>query len=97
MPSYRVTMTIGLLHRGVNPSTVLPAAGAAAAELTEVEAQDLTVVAGQPRIVVRYVAEHDDQARDVAGRVIGEVTGLAQVSASVVTRREGARWLPVTA
>jgi len=94
MPSYRVTLTIGLLRPGVQPQQVLPAAAGAAAELTRVEARDLAVVAGEARITVRYLADHDEMARDVAGRVAGEVTGLAGVSRTAITRREGTRWVP---
>lgn len=95
MPSYRVILVVGRLTPGTAPQQVLPAAAAAAAELTRVEAQDLAVVAGEPRITVRYQAEDDGQAFDVAGRVVGEVTGLAAVPRSVVTRREGGRWVPI--
>ena len=44
MPSYRVIMTIGALQPGVRPDAVLPAAAAAAAERTTVEASDLATV-----------------------------------------------------
>lgn len=95
MPSYRVILVVGRLLPGVRPEQVLPAAADAAAELTRVEARDLAVVSGEPRITVRFLADDDAGAFQVAGRVVGEVTGLAAVPRSVVTRREGTRWIPV--
>ena len=44
MPSYRVTLAVGLLHPGADPEAVLPAAAAAARALTTVEAYDVGVV-----------------------------------------------------
>jgi hypothetical protein len=93
--SYRVTLIVGRLRPGATPEQVLPAAADAAAELARVEARDLEVVAGEARIVVRFLADDDAHARSVAGRVVGEVSGLATVPASVITRREGSRWVPV--
>lgn len=95
MPSYRVTLTVGPLRPGVHPEQVLPAATGAAAELATVEFSDVAVVAGEARITVRYLADDDGLAEDVAGRVAGQVTGLAQVSSVVVTRRWGNRWRPL--
>lgn len=95
VPSYRVTLTVGLLRPGVHPEQVLPAAAAAAAELATVEFSDVAVVAGEARITVRYQADDDALAEGVAGRVAGHVTGLAQVPSVVVTRRWGNRWRPL--
>lgn len=95
MPSYRVTLVVGVLHPGVDPAAVLPAAGDAARELTKVEAQDVAVVAGEARVVVRYLALGDPGAQTVARRVRERVGGLAEVRRAAVDRRAGARWLPV--
>lgn len=95
MPSYRVTLTVGLLRPGTRPEAVLPAAADAAAELATVEHKDVSVVSGEARITVRYLVADDDAARDVAGRVVGQVTCLAAVPKAVVTRRWGNRWHPL--
>lgn len=95
MPSYRVTLGVGLLHPGVDPATLLPAAADAARALTKVEAQDVAVVAGEARVVVRYLAADDDVAARVGRRVAHRARELAQVHRASVARRSGPRWIPV--
>ncbi|MGV8896415.1 MAG: hypothetical protein ACOH10_06540 [Rhodoglobus sp.] len=92
MPSYRVTMAIGALTAGVAPDSVLPAAKAAALELVVVEAVDLHVVSGQARIVVRFTADDDDIAAQVAQHVASVTGTLAGVESWHATVRNGARW-----
>jgi hypothetical protein len=93
--SYRVVLVVGLLHPGVDPAAVLPAAAATAQAVTKVEARDLAVVAGEARVVVRYLASDDDAARRIGDRVHARVRELAQVPRATVDRRAGPRWLPV--
>lgn len=57
MPSYRVIVSVGALRAGVAPQAVEPAAAAAAAERTVVEASSVDVVAREARLTVRFVAE----------------------------------------
>jgi hypothetical protein len=95
VPSYRVTLVVGVLHPGVDPAAVLPAAADAARVLTKVEAQDVAVVAGEARVVVRYLALGDTGARTVASRVADEVRALAQVRRADLDRRDGGRWTPL--
>ena len=92
MPSYRISLTIGLLRPGVEPAAVLPAAAAAARERTIVESYDVAVVRGEARVTVRFTADHSDDALDIARRVRATVTTLAEVSAPSLSRRYGARW-----
>jgi hypothetical protein len=93
--SYRVVLAVGLLRPGVDPADVLPAAAAAAQAVTEVEARDLAVVAGEARVVVRYLASDDAAARRIGDRVHARVRELAQVDRVTVDRRDGPRWWPV--
>jgi hypothetical protein len=95
--SYRVTLAVGLLHPGTDPAAVLPAAADAARAVTKVEAQDLAVVAGEARVVVRYLAADDDAAARIGRRVGARVRSLADVTRATVSRRSGPRWLPVPA
>jgi hypothetical protein len=95
VPSYRVTLAVGLLHPGVDPAAVLPAAADAARELTKVEAQDVAVVAGEARVVVRYLALGDPGATTIGRRVTERVRDLAEVRSAAVDRRDGPRWTPV--
>lgn len=92
MPTYRITLAVGRLARGVAPETVLPAAADAARARVTVEASDLAVVRGEARVTVRYTADDDGQAVDVARRVRAIVSGLANVSSPVLSRRYGSRW-----
>ena len=90
MPSYRVRLVPGLLHRGTDPATVLPAAIRAADEHTTVE-----VVRGRPRITVRYESPDDLTAAHVGRAVVARVGDLVVVETSRVTRRFGNRWYPM--
>lgn|GEM_PF-249022 len=96
VPSYRVTLGVGLLLPGVDPAALLPAAADAARALTEVEAQDVAVVAGEARVVVRYLAGDDESAARIGRRVAHRARAFAQVRRAAVARRSGPRWVPVT-
>lgn len=95
MPSYRVRLVPGVLHRGVDPADVLPTAVEAARDLTTVEAGTVEVVRGQPRVTVRYEAPDDLAAAGVGRAVVGRVGELVVVETSRVTRRSGHRWYPL--
>ncbi|WP_414172426.1 hypothetical protein [Clavibacter tessellarius] len=69
MPSYRIAMTVGALRAGADPSDVLPAAARVAAEHATLEANDIQVVRGEPRLTVRFTADDDAMAERVAGAV----------------------------
>ena len=95
MPDYRVTMTIGALRAGVAPAAVLPAAKAAAAELTMVEAADLTVVAGVARIVIRFESDDAELANQIADYVVTVTRDSVEVPLFAVTERSRGRWFSV--
>jgi len=95
MPSYRITVTIGALNPGVEPPSVLPSAARAAEELTTVEASDLGIVSGMPRITVRFTGDDAENARHIAQHVLETVSTLAQPLASTVTERVKGRWLVI--
>lgn len=95
MPSYRVTMELGVLHRGVDPADVLPAAVATARELTAVEAGTVEVRRGRALVTVRFEAADDLAASGVGRSVVQRVDELVVVESSRTTRRFGARWFPL--
>lgn len=97
MPSYRVTMTVGMLKAGVAPDRVLPTAKAAAAELTSVEASDLGIVAGSPRITIRYTADDAELAAQLGRHIAATTAEVADVLAWKVTERVKGRWYVVPA
>lgn len=95
MPSYRVRLVPGLMHPGVDPADVLPAAMEAGREFTAVEAGAIDIVAGNPVLTVRFEAPDDATAVAIGRSVVVRVESLAEVEASRVRRRYGARWYPV--
>ena len=95
MTSYSVIMTIGALQPGVRPDAVLPAAAAAAAERTTVEASDLAVVAGSARATVRFTADDGTAALAIGDHVVAQTRLVAAPVTWLVTERVKGRWLPV--
>jgi hypothetical protein len=95
MPSYRVTMTIGALRAGTRPESVLPAATRAAGEFTTVEASDLAIVSGMPRITVRFTADDAVRALRIGEHVVASTSSIAEVLAWKVTERVKGRWYVV--
>jgi len=93
--SYRVSLVVGMLRPGASPEAVLPAAAAAARERTEVESYDLGIVSGEARVTVRFLAEDDDQAAEIARAVRAAAGALVEVGGAVFTRRYGPKWHPV--
>ena len=92
MPSYRVTMTIGALRAGTEAQSVVPLAAQATRELTTVEASALTLVAGEPRVVVRYTADDGELATQIGSHTVAVTDTLAEVRAWNITQRAGGRW-----
>lgn len=92
MPSYRVIMAIGRLAPGVRPDELLPLAAAAAADLTTLEASSVNLVSGQARLTVRFSADEDDLARQIAHQVAGATSASAEVTDWWITRGPGSRW-----
>ncbi|UKF30581.1 hypothetical protein [Clavibacter phaseoli] len=92
MPSYRITMTVGALRPGADPAAVLPAAAAEAARVATLEANDLQVVRGEPRLTVRFTAEDDAAAERVAAAVRARTAELVEVVRGSITRRDGGDW-----
>ncbi|QPZ37916.1 hypothetical protein [Paramicrobacterium chengjingii] len=95
MPSYRITLSPGTLRAGVTPGSVIPTMTDAAAELVTVEASDVQVVRGTPRIVVRYTCDDDELAEQVAAHAASVASTVVEVRGWFVTRRDGGRWKPV--
>lgn len=92
MPSYRITMTVGALRPGADPAAVLPSAAAEAARVATLEANDLQVVRGEPRLTVRFTAEDDAAAERVAGAVRQRAALLVEIPWATITRRDGGTW-----
>ena len=100
MPSFRLELEIGQLRPGRAPNEVMDAARAALSA-HHVDATDIAVNHGIPRILVRYsVPESSEADENLAARqaavrardCVVEVAGTGQLW---VMRRRGGRWLPL--
>lgn len=88
-------MTVGMLKTGVAPDRVLPTAADAAREFTTVEAADLGIVAGAPRITIRFTADDAELATQLAEHVAAATGEVAEVLVWRVTERVKGRWMLV--
>lgn len=77
---------------GVAPEQVIPTVTDAAAELVTVEASDVQVVRGAPRIVVRFTCDDDELAEQVAAHAASVASAVVDVNGWFLTRRDGGRW-----
>ncbi|WP_075741308.1 MULTISPECIES: hypothetical protein [Actinoalloteichus] len=92
MPSFRVTMTIGMLRPGVAPERVVPTAAEAAAEFATVEASAVDVVAGEARVTVRFTAGDQQIARQIGDHVVSATAAVAETRAWTLTHRTRGQW-----
>jgi hypothetical protein len=95
VPSYRVRIPVGRLHRGVTPESVLPAAATAVDRLATVEAKDVALVRGVALVSVRFTAQDDRDATRVAQRAAEAVASLAAAGTAGLECRAGNRWRTV--
>jgi hypothetical protein len=101
VPSYRAQLGITGLRPGYQPERVMEAAVDAVGSAHVVEANQLEIVGGVPRIAVRFTV--DATARDIEDRqalqaaanmrhAVDEVAGTGRLQ---VLRRVRGRWEPV--
>lgn len=92
MPSYRVVLTVGRVHPGGNAQAVLPAAAAAVAEVTTVEAKSVGVRQGRAEATVRFEASDDEIAKQIAPVAADAAARNAEVLSIALRRQAGTRW-----
>jgi hypothetical protein len=95
MPSYRATLLIDRMRPGARPDSALPTAVAAANRVAKAEAYEIQVIDGRGAVVIRFAADHDDHARDVAVQVGESVAAVAVTSGARLHRRAGTNWVHV--
>lgn len=95
MPSYRSILTVTTLHPGCRPRDVESAARAAVEHSTTLEAFQVDVVSGRPRVTVRFTGADDSEARRVHERTLTAVRKVATVPAAVLARVVGGRSVPL--
>lgn len=100
MPSYRIELEIGRLRPGAVPVQVMDAARRAC-DGHHVDATDVAVTDGIPRILVRFSVpacsdlEEDVSARETAVRMRAAVAHVADVGRHRLLRRHHGSWLAV--
>ncbi|WP_103063487.1 FMN-dependent dehydrogenase [Actinomyces qiguomingii] len=95
MPSYRTILTVTDLLPGRGPQDVETAARTAVTASTTLEAFQIDVVRGRPRVTVRFTGADDADARAVHGRIIAGVREAAVVPQQVLAKVVGGRSAPV--
>jgi len=101
MPSFRASLKIIGLRPGNAPEAVMSTAVAALGSMHLVEANQLDIVAGVPRITLRFTVEasQDDvenrQARDAGASMRHAVESVALTEGLHVLRRRQGKWIPV--
>ncbi len=99
MPSFRATVNITGLRSGHAPEEVMDMAVSAVGAAHVVEANQLDVVAGVPRITVRFMVEaseydaENQQARNAAVSMGHGVNTVATTAALRTFRRSAGKWL----
>lgn len=100
MPSFRLELEIGDLRPGHGPEEVMALARSALSE-HHIDATDVAVTSGTPRILLRFTvpdgstAEEDATARLAAVRARDSVELVAATGGLWILRRRGGRWLPL--
>ncbi|MCL3777996.1 MULTISPECIES: FMN-dependent dehydrogenase [unclassified Actinomyces] len=82
MPSYRSVLSIGDLAPGRSPHDVEHAVRGAVEATTVLEALQVDVVRGEPRVTARFTGTDDAEAREVHARTTAAVRAVAQVPRS---------------
>lgn len=101
MPSFRATLQITGLRPGYEPEAVMDTAVAVVGSVHVVEANQLDIVAGVPRITVRFMVEageyhaENQLARNAAASMAHGVNEVATTGALRAFRRSAGKWLPL--
>lgn len=101
MPSFRVQLEILGLRPGHRPEAVMDGAVAAIGENFHVDDRQVDVVAGTPRVTVRFTVPDSSDAEEaelarMATLAAREAVDLVALPGRFWTlRRQGGRWLPV--
>ena len=101
MPSFRATLQITGLRPGNAPEAVMDMAVAVVGSAHVVEANQLDIVAGIPRITIRFMVEASEYdaenqfARSTAAALAQGVNEVATTGALRCYRRSAGKWLTV--
>ena len=79
MPSYRSILTVSTLKAGHDPGDVESAARDAVRRTTVLEAFQVDVVRGEPRVTVRFTGSDDAEARGVHAHLVEAIGSVSQI------------------
>ncbi|WAP51733.1 hypothetical protein OL239_18705 [Arthrobacter sp. ATA002] len=101
MPSFRAQLNITGLKPGTLPEAVMETAVAALGASHHVEAHQLDIVGGIPRITLRFMVpdnewtQENSQAKRAAANMRHAVEGIADAERLRVLRRQRGQWVPL--
>ena len=95
VPSYRTILTVVSLRPGRAPGDVEAAVRAAVGETTVLEAFQVDVVRGEPRVTVRFTGADDAEARVVHDRVVDAVRAIGDAPRTLLAKVVAGRSVPV--
>lgn len=95
MPSYRTILTISALAPGRAPLDVERAARDAVGATTSLEAFQVDVVRGEPRVTIRFTGADDGEARTVHERTTAAVRQVASAPRAVLAKVVSGRSVPL--
>jgi len=95
MPSYRSILTVSMLKAGHDPGDVESAARDAVCRTTVLEAFQVDVMRGEPRVTVRFTGSDDAEARGVHARVVEAIGSVAQIEGAWPAIVVGGRSVPI--
>lgn len=96
MPSYRTIVTIGALIPGRSPQEVEQRARAVVGQHTTLEAFQIDIVSGQPRVTIRFTGVDDEQAREVYRSLLEGLSEVASLPRTVLAKVVSGRSVPMT-
>lgn len=95
MPSYRTILTITGLHPGQRPEAVETAARAAVLASSTLEAFQVDVVRGEPRVTIRFTGVDDADAREIHQRTVTAVREVANAPRAVLGIVRAGKTIPI--
>ena len=95
MPSYRTILPSGALAPGRAPRAGARAARDAVEATTILEAFQIDVVRGEPRVTVRFTGADDGEARAVHDRTTAAVRQVASTPRAVLAKVVSGRSVPL--
>lgn len=95
MPSYRTIVTIAALLPGRQPEDVERSTRSVVGRHSTLEAFQIDIVAGQPRVTIRFTGADDEQAREMHRLLIDTLAEVANMPRAVLAKVVSGRSVPL--